>query len=584
MSKTFEGKDKPVDKGKKNDKPKGGGGEVRRRPVHGARLLGTFIDNKMKEALRKHNHPRKNHNNQKGHGRERDREDSEYSVKLTKKERALIRGKTKLGDGRSGKVVRDGNKALKVFCDENAPGISERCIRELSILLPFKGLPGTLPILSYTISPQVTISMPLFSGDIHNRDVDVMELMRCLLSTVRFLHINRIAHLDIRHPNILFLKDKVSGKETYTLCDYDGATRFTNTQKVDVKLQVDDFQAPESAPCDPFKLDVWCIGVTLLQSLGYADYYYRSSKDPIAALWRQVFPRTGPPRYRKIHEYLQLVEEKNVFGDTCLCRLLRACLVENPNERADIFTVCEIAGVSADDGFTRAAYDKSFVPMNTREAWACSTSAIVTPSMYLTLITWLLTLSTDRGLHVAVWALATDILDRYLAKPSSCIDKSQFQAIGVVCLNLSAKIFDELISMKRCAYFCKNIYSINELCDHELRICHTLGFYLWENEALEWLDFCSSIGTSEIEKVLARLLVIEKTQKQGGDLHEALFSSRYVPGCPYEDLAALFTRIIHESYSPEKIKTPERLRDGYESETAVARRTPLPASPVSFDQ
>lgn len=93
------------------------------------------------------------------------------------------------------------------------------------------------------------------------KDVNEMKkILYGIVNAVNYLHVNQIAHCDIKPENILLDKDL-----TPKLCDFGFSKNFTKSYD-ESKCGSLDYAAPElfkPGNVDFFKSDVWAVGITL---------------------------------------------------------------------------------------------------------------------------------------------------------------------------------------------------------------------------------------------------------------------------------------------------------------------------------
>ncbi|KXJ28016.1 Death-associated protein kinase 3 [Exaiptasia diaphana] len=108
---------------------------------------------------------------------------------------------------------------------------------------------------------------------------DAAFVMRQTLEALKYLHANKIVHLDVRPANILVKKDY-----TLKLIDY-GCARKINAdggELVDA-IGVTEFAAPELLNMDPvcWAADMWSIGVILYMLLSATLPFYGEDEDDV---------------------------------------------------------------------------------------------------------------------------------------------------------------------------------------------------------------------------------------------------------------------------------------------------------------
>lgn len=149
------------------------------------------------------------------------------------------------------------------------------------------------------------------------RDTQLMTYARDLISALCAMHSRGYSHGNIQPSNIL-LDETGSIK----LCDF-GSARGTSSVETDPNLIVKFYSAPEisySSIYDPFKADVWSLGVTLYS----------------IASGRSVFSSKNINYC--IHE-LRNGRDHLIYISRTMRTVINACLTKNPAERPTIYEV-----------------------------------------------------------------------------------------------------------------------------------------------------------------------------------------------------------------------------------------------------
>lgn len=129
-----------------------------------------------------------------------------------------------------------------------------------------------------------------------------------LISAVKFCHDNGFAHRDIKPINVLF-----DDYGRVKLADYGLSRRFEPNEKSTEYLGSPRYISPEiyrKEPFDPFKADIWALGVTIYEICGGVPDW-PESKDLLAASIRSGGLLVKPTSYPKIDRLVQLMTEMN---------------------------------------------------------------------------------------------------------------------------------------------------------------------------------------------------------------------------------------------------------------------------------
>ena len=89
----------------------------------------------------------------------------------------------------------------------------------------------------------------------------LLGVMKTLLGAVNFIHTHRVAHLDIKPTNVLL--DRYGRAK---LADFGISRIVADDQLITGRAGTTAYMAPElwgTRPYDPFKADIWALGVTL---------------------------------------------------------------------------------------------------------------------------------------------------------------------------------------------------------------------------------------------------------------------------------------------------------------------------------
>ncbi len=187
-----------------------------------------------------------------------------------------------IGRGTFG-IVYNTNKgfAMKMSTDNDSEvGITSENLREITVL-KYLQHPNIVPIYGvFLYGPDVRFTMPLaettLDNIIKNESYDRMEMKRAIYQILRglaYCHSQLIWHLDIKPANILRL-----GYGKYLIADFGSVEIYAINGK---KHNVDDvttlwWRAPELLVYNTYyteKVDVWSVGVILLQMLLGYDYF-----------------------------------------------------------------------------------------------------------------------------------------------------------------------------------------------------------------------------------------------------------------------------------------------------------------------
>ena len=161
-------------------------------------------------------------------------------------------------------------------------------------------------ILEYCSHGQLTSEI---LNNLMKDNVKVLNYSVQLADALTYLHFHGIAHLDIKPANIF-----ITEYNKIKLSDFGVSVQISHGEKISHKVGSKFFRAPEtySKPYDPFKADIFSLGVTFL-SMAKRDFFMN-------------LPHT--------HDYYQvLMEETENLGE--YGKLIRDCINLEPEKRPD---------------------------------------------------------------------------------------------------------------------------------------------------------------------------------------------------------------------------------------------------------
>lgn len=233
--------------------------------------------------------------------------------------------------------------AVKITMAETSPSADRQ--REIDLLLSL-GHPNIIRMYEHFVAPPYAyIVLEYCAGgslDSHIRKhgplsfVRGLHLCRQICSALRYCHEQGIAHRDIKPANILL--DQYGRPR---LADFGLSTSWEQGSLLRVNAGSRAFMPPEmieSRPSDPFKADIWALGLTI--------YYTFLGRLPWTA---------ESPKELKCAISMGMIDYQYFKGNKEMVRLLKAMLDSKMNKRPDMEWVCKQDIFSDHQAFRRTS-------------------------------------------------------------------------------------------------------------------------------------------------------------------------------------------------------------------------------------
>ena len=151
----------------------------------------------------------------------------------------------------------------------------------------------------------------------------VRQIMFHVLSALKYMHHEHVAHLDISPSSVTFNKFQIA-----FLSHFFHAQRFDNENSLcERSTGTLNFQPPEvfsGKPFNPFKVDVWSTGVLMLTLLTNTNIFFGNNEEEII---NRIINEDPPIEY-----YISKRAQE----------VLKACLQKDPNKRATVDELLEM--------------------------------------------------------------------------------------------------------------------------------------------------------------------------------------------------------------------------------------------------
>lgn len=352
----------------------------------------------------------------------------------------------KLGKGAYGDVwlVEDTKTkkryAMKQFQMQVGAGVDGTIITELDILnrLNHPNVLYSIDTFEEKDCKDVATILPLADGDLSTiRPSEVnRKMLFQMLCGLFYLHTNFIAHNDIKQLNILRVGD------TLKIADY-GLSQINPSLTERQNVQTIFWRAPEIfprvqndafGPFDPYKADVWALGVTFLGLL-------KGTNDPLGLTSVlnpvDIYHKTTKPEIiRQVRRFFDSDWEKDIPSD--IAELIRAMLEIDPTRR-----------VSAEEALKFKVFTKFKCPKKKLEyvrtdisKKVYESSANITMGLRKDMVKRMFKLVTRYELGYRVFFIAVDMLDRYIASCDQDVSLATFKITGLSCIFIADKLLN----------------------------------------------------------------------------------------------------------------------------------------------